>query len=166
MMVPTRFALDETVNLFEGVTDLSSEAIAANRIATAQFSGSSTAMDVTGKEAVPVSATALSAIPEDATGFPSETVWQLNRATITAPTLEQEITTRGGDRLWVPANIHDWTGSTTVYLNERAAPALYGCENAQEVLTKSREGKLQVLFARFNMRGVLRLRQNDCVGHK
>lgn len=156
-MVPTRAALDETVNLFEGVTDLSSEAIAANRIATAQFSGSSTAMDVTGKEAVPVSATALSAIPEDATGFPSETVWQLNRATITAPTLEQEITTRGGDRLWVPANIHDWTGCTTVYLNERAAPALYGCETAQEVLTKSREGKLQVLFARFNMRGVLRL---------
>ena len=40
----------------EQLTNLSGEAVSANRIATAQFIGSSSAMDVTGKEAVPVSA--------------------------------------------------------------------------------------------------------------
>ena len=40
----------------EQLTNLSGEAVSANRIATAQFTGSSSAMDVTGKEAVPVSA--------------------------------------------------------------------------------------------------------------
>ena len=40
----------------EQLTNLSGEAVSANRIATAQFTDSSSAMDVTGKEAVPVSA--------------------------------------------------------------------------------------------------------------
>lgn len=141
----------------EQLTQLSTEAVSANRVATAKFTGSSTAMDVTGKEAVPVSATALLSIPDNASGFPSETVWQLNRATIEAPTLLEDITTKNGDRLWVQVNIHDWTGCTTVYVTDRAAPALYGCDSAEEVLTKAREGTLQVSLTRFNMRGLLRL---------
>ena len=143
----------------EQLTNLSGEAVSANRIATAQFTGSSSAMDVTGKEAVPVSTTALLAIPDDVLGFPLEIVFQLNRATVTAPTLEQDITTKSGERLWVPVKIHDWTGCATLYLTDQAAPALYGCESAQEVLTKAREGNLQVSLTRFNMRGLLRVEE-------
>ena len=141
------------------LTELSGDAISANRIATAQFIPNSMSMDVTGKEAVPVSATALLAIPEDASSFPVETVWQLNRATVRAPTLESDITTKSGDRLWVLVNIHDWTGCTTVYVTDQAAPALYGCDSTDEVLTKARAKELQVLWTRFNMRGVLRLEE-------
>ena len=139
------------------LTNLSGDAISTNRIATAQFTGSSAAMDVTDKPAVPVSATALLAIPDNASGYPAETVWQLNRATIQAPTLEQDITTKDGKRLWVPVKLHDWTGCTTVNVTDKAAPALYGCADTEEVLTKAKQGKLQVSQSRFNMRGLLRL---------
>ena len=123
----------------EQLTSLSIEQVSANRKATAQFVGTAMDMDVTGKEAVPITTTALNSIPEDATDFPAEIVWQINRATITAPVLEQDITSRNGDKLWIRAEVHDWTGSATVYITDKAAPTLHGCESTEEVLQKAKK---------------------------
>ena len=76
---------------------------------------------------------------------------------MTAPVLEQDITSRNGDKLWIRAEVHDWTGSATVYITDKAAPTLYGCETTEEVLQKAKEKALQVQLMRHNMRGLLRL---------
>ena len=73
-----------------------------------------------------------------------------------APVIEDQIVTKKGDRLWVSATVHDWTGSTVVYVQDKAAPALYGCSSSEEVIQKARDGTLLVQGHRFNLRGVLR----------
>lgn len=77
---------------------------------------------VDGVGAVPTCAAALLAIPKDS-----------NRAPFTAPVTEDQIVTKKGDRFWVQAALHDWTGSVLVQVQDPTAPSLYACSSTEEV---------------------------------
>ena len=129
---------------------------------TAAFVSSPANIDIAGMGAVPTSATALASIPEDASDFPEQTVFQLNRVVVTAPITEDQITTKKGDRLWVQATVHDWTGAATIHVQDKAVPQLYGCCSSEEVFERAKEGTLRVETCRLNMRGIIR-READTV---
>ena len=141
----------------ETLTAIPDDVVAQSRMATSAYTPMLAPIDVTDKDAVPTCAAALAAIPRDATDFPTETVFQLNRGAVQAPIREDEITTKNGGHLWVPVTVRDWTGSVVVYVQDQAGPVLYGCATAGEVLEKAKAGTLKAEGCRFNMRGMVRI---------
>ena len=100
----------------------------------------------------------MASVPEEGDDdSPHEVVFQLNRVTVLCPTEKDLLTTRGGDRLWVQIHASDWTGVVALYVGHEAVPALFSCENAEEVLQRATDRTLHAVSYRVNMRGVIPL---------
>ena len=55
-----------------------------------------------------------------------EAVFQVNRAVICASAIGTQIHTQNGERLYVQAFVHDWTGRVPVSVVESAVPSIFG----------------------------------------
>ena len=141
----------------EQLTRMSSEQVDQCQTLTASSSGAPPSLDLSGKEVVPVTATALASFPSDGDQFPTETYFQLNRASVSAPLSAEQMTTKSGERLWVSTTVSDWTGSASVHFANSCAPILYDCKSTEEVLEKARQGSLELTKSRLNLRGVIRV---------
>ena len=140
----------------DALTQMSQSEVQGCTSLTASSAGSAPTIDMTGKEAVAVSATALASVPEDGQDFPPDLFFQLNRQSVTAPVSQELIVTKSGDRLWVPAVVSDWTGSASVHFGNSSAPTLYDCATSDEVHEKAAKGILEVTKSRLNLRGAIR----------
>ena len=71
-----------------------------------------------------------------------ESVWQINWVHVHEPASQHEIYNKKGDRLWFPITFRDATMQHTLWIQEKAALQLAGCETAAEFSEKHAAGKL------------------------
>ena len=71
-----------------------------------------------------------------------ESLWQINWVHVHEPATQQDIYNKKGDRLWFPVTFRDATMQHTLWIQEKAALQLSGCDNASEFAEKHTAGKL------------------------
>ena len=92
----------------------------------------------------------------DAVPEPDAITFQINRCLIDAP-LQREAMYTQDDRLFLKnCRLRDGTGGVDVDVVSNAAPAIYGCADAEEVRAKLNAQSLTGVKKRLNVRGVLR----------
>ena len=72
----------------------------------------------------------------------TESVWQINWTRIHEPEPMQTIHTNDGKRIWFQATFRDATMQHKLYIAEKAALRLAGCQNADDFANKHANGKL------------------------
>ena len=85
-------------------------------------------------------------LPKDNSGISEldqeESVWQINWVHVNEPASQHDIYNKKGDRLWFPVTFRDATMQHTLWIQEKAALQLAGCETAAEFSEKHAAGKL------------------------
>ena len=85
-------------------------------------------------------------LPKDNSGISEldqeESVWQINWVHVNEPASQHDIYNKKGDRLWFPVTFRDATMQRTLWIQEKAALQLAGCETAAEFSEKHAAGKL------------------------
>ena len=83
-----------------------------------------------------------------------DVLFQMNSVVIEPPT--DAIHTKDGSRLWVQAQILDFSGSVAVGVVEEAVPGLYGLASREQAEEKFAQAQLIASRCRMNCRGIVR----------
>ena len=141
----------------DSLSQLSTQDAQGYEAVTTTSSATVAPIDISGQQAVPSSCTVLASVPEERNeDVPEGVVFQLDRVTVLCPTEKDLVSTESGGRLWVQIQASDWTGAVTLFVSHEAAPALFDCETAEEVLQRATDRTLHTVSHRVNMRGVIR----------
>ena len=121
-------------------------------VLTATFTPGQSLMTLVEEDAHPTCATALA----DAVAKSTPITFQINRCILDAPVHQDALYTQDGRLFIKNCRLRDGTGGVDVDVLGCAAPALYGCNTAEEVGAQLRAQSLTGVKARVNVRGMLR----------
>ena len=76
----------------------------------------------------------------------NETIWQCNWVQVSEPSVEQNIKSNDGARLWFPLSMKDESGAIVLYITEQAALKLANVVDAAELEQLHSEGRLRFPF--------------------
>ena len=103
-------------------------------------------------EGLPTCAAALANAPK----LQGDTIIQVSRCIIDAPTQAENIRTQDAQRLYATCRLRDWSGAVDVDVVHEAMPFLYGHSDPSEVRKALEEGTLTPTLTRLNARGIIR----------